>query len=252
MNRRIREAMRRVGKALRLLRRPACRGALLREGVAGSTEHDPVLRQGFDLVVDVGANRGQFSLAARHFNPKARIVAFEPLASAAAAYRRVFGRDALAVLHASAVGPSKGRAVMQLSMHEDSSSLLPIGELMPKLYPGTQASGTEDVAVAPLTEFLGLGDLAGRALLKIDVQGFELEVLKSAEPLLSDFTQIYVEASFVPLYGGQAFADEVVAFLQGRGFALAGFLNASFDPDTGLPVQADLLFDNKARVDRGR
>ena len=59
------------------------RGAFVRHGVAPAIEHEAVLGGlDFDFVADVGANRGQFSLVCRRVRPKARIVAFEPLAGA--------------------------------------------------------------------------------------------------------------------------------------------------------------------------
>ena len=235
--------LRKARKSAVLLGRPSNRAALLRHGVAGSIEHDAVLKaEAVDVIVDVGANRGQFSLAGRHFHPQARIVAFEPLADAAAAYRKVFAGDDRVQLHQSAVGPMRGDAVMYRSASEDSSSLLPIGALMPELYPGTEAAGTETVKLAPLTEFLTPTDLSGHALLKIDVQGYELEVLKSAGPLLPLFSRLYVEASFVPFYDGQPLTDEVIAYLREQDFQLVGFMNPSFHPVTGAAVQSDLLF----------
>ncbi len=240
--------LRKLAKSMVLLRRPSNRAALLRFGVGGAVEHDAVLRSTpVDLVVDVGANRGQFSLAVRHFHPGTKIVAFEPLASAASVYRKIFANDAFARLHQCAVGPARGTAVMQRSGKEDSSSLLPIGASMAELFPGTKAVGTEEVSVAPLTEFLTEADLSGRNLLKIDVQGFELEVLKSAEPLLPLFDRIYLEASFIAFYEGQVMADELIAYLQARRFKIAGIMNASVHPVSGLTVQADLLFVNADR-----
>jgi FkbM family methyltransferase len=249
MNVGVRKAIRKIKKSLILMRRPGSRAALLRFGVAGAIEHDAVLRAApFDLIVDVGANRGQFSLAARNFHPNAKIVAFEPLASAASVYRRVFRDDTLVSLHETAIGPKQCTVVMQRSGSEDSSSLLTISDLMPELYPGTQAVGTEIVAVAPLTNFLARTDFAGGSLLKIDVQGYEVEVLKSAELLLPLFDRIYVEASFLPLYEGQVMADELISFLQEHHFKIVGILNPSFHPVTGLTVQADMLFINADRT----
>jgi FkbM family methyltransferase len=237
-----------VGKAIVLLGRPSNRKALAL-GVGGGIEHDAVLRslQSLATVIDVGANRGQFSLAVRHFHARARIIAFEPLAQAAAVYRRVFAGDGYAELHQSAVGTSAGKATMQRSGREDSSSLLPISELMPQHFPGTGAIGVEEVPIAPLTKFVTAADLQGTNLLKIDVQGYELEVLRSAQPLLAHIDRVYVEASFVPFYDGQPLAAEVIDYLHAHDFVLEGFMNPSFHAQTGMPIQADLLFANLAR-----
>ena len=236
---------RRLVKLLRLLGDPVFRHGL-RFGVGAAIEHRAVIApMALETVVDVGANVGQFSLLVRALHPRARIVAFEPLARAAARYRRVFARDPGAALHEAAVAPRPGVATLHLSASPDSSSLLPITERQSALFPGTEAVGTLRVEAGPLDAFVTRADLAPPALLKIDVQGFELEVLRASLSLLAAFDWVYVEASCEELYEGQALAGEVAAFLAGHGFAEAGRCNVVRDRD-GKPVQADFLFRRTA------
>ena len=215
----------------------------LKHGVAPAIEHAPLLRQlAFDFVVDVGANRGQFSLVCRRVKPDAKIVGFEPLPEPARIYRALFADDPGIRLCEAALGPASGKTVMHISARDDSSSLLPIARAQTDNYPGSGEVGTQDVAVTTLPEAVSLQELGARNLLKIDVQGFELEVLKSAGPLLPRFAWIYVECSYLPLYEGQPLADEVIAFMLAQGFVLSGRYNISFIAGTGQPLQADLLF----------
>jgi hypothetical protein len=137
-----------------------------------------------------------------------------------------------------------GDAEIHLSARYDSSSLLPISEAQNTLFPGTEEVGTALVRVAPLTEFLTDDGMHKPALLKIDVQGFELQALGGCEPLLGRFDWIYVECSFVELYSGQALANDVIAWLQERGWALSGVYNMSFDR-SGRAIQADFLFSRR-------
>lgn len=241
---------RRLVKLLRLLGDPVFRRGL-RFGVGAAIEHRAVIApMALETVVDVGANVGQFSLLVRALHPRARIVAFEPLARAAARYRRVFARDPGAVLHEAAVAPRPGAATLHVSASPDSSSLLPITERQTTLFPGTEAVGTVRVEAGPLDAFVTRADLAPPALLKIDVQGFELEVLRASLSLLAAFDRIYVEASYEELYEGQALAGDVAAFLAGQGFAEAGRFNVDRDRD-GRPVQADFLFRRSAGAGAG-
>ena len=83
--------------------------------------------------------------------------------------------------------------------------------------------------------------LAEGSLLKIDVQGYELEVLRGCENLLDRFAAVYVECSFVELYEGQALAHEVIDWLHAREFYLDRIGLVTFDT-RGVSVQADLLF----------
>lgn len=66
--------------------------------------------------------------------------------------------------------------------------------------------------VLPLADALPAADIAAPALLKLGVQGFELQALLGCEDLLDRFAYVYVEYSFVELYEGQAFADAVIAW----------------------------------------
>ncbi len=229
---------------------PAWREVLRRHRVAAGVEHARVLRNLGPLrtVVDIGANRGQFALAARHVFPQARIVSFEPLAGPAALWRKVFAGDARATLIEAAVGPDPGEAQIHLSARDDSSSLLPITARQNALFPGTAEAGTETIRVVRLADALPAADIEAPALLKLDVQGFELQALAGCEAVLDRFDWVYVECSFVELYAGQAFADEVIAWLRERGFVLRGVYNVT-DDRHGLAVQADFLFGRVGAAD---
>ena len=251
MNRQRSRHVRRLVKLLRLLASPMFRRGL-RFGVGAAIEHRGAIGpMALETVVDVGAHTGQFSLLVRALHPSVRIVAFEPQAGAAARYRRVFAQDSRTTLHQAAIAPQRGPAAMHVSASSDSSSLLPITRRQAELFPGTGEVGTIAVDAGPLDAFIAPEDLAAPALLKIDVQGFEMEVLRGSRPLLGFFEHVYVEASFEELYEGQALAGEVAAFLEERGFAEAGRFNVSADR-AGAPIQADFLFHRVNRTPKGK
>lgn len=211
-------------------------------GVAASVEHSSVLHNiDCRTVVDIGANRGQFALAARHHFPKAKIFSFEPLPEPALLFGRVFSSDSAVVLHNVAIGPNAEQCTMHVSGRDDSSSLLPISSLQEKIFPGTGEVESVNVRVAPLHDFLRADDVASPALLKLDVQGFELEALLGCESFLSGFDWIYCECSFVELYTGQKLAADVIDWLANRSYRLKGMYNPAYDRD-GQTVQADFLF----------
>ena len=95
--------------------------------------------------------------------------------------------------------------------------------------------------VAPLDTVMSEKDIVGPALLKLDVQGCDLDALRGRESLLTKFQWIYCECSFVELYLGQKFAADVIEWLSDRGFRINGIYNPSYDRD-GLAIQADFLF----------
>ena len=213
-------------------------------GVAAGVEHRHLLRHlNCRTVVDIGANRGQFALAARAGCPTARLVAFEPLPKPAAVFRSVFAGDSRTALHEAAIGPVDESGIMHVSARDDSSSLLPISSLQAEMFPGTEEVGTMTVRVAPLATFLREDDILEPALLKIDVQGYELDALRGCESLLAKFKWVYCECSFVELYTGQKLAGDVIGWLSRKGYEVAGVFNAAYDRK-GRAVQADLLFEH--------
>jgi FkbM family methyltransferase len=237
----LRRRIRQAGKAAVLLRHPVFRRGL-RHGVGASIEH---LRQmsGLSLatVVDIGANVGQFSLLIRGLYADARIFAFEPLARPAGIYRRLFSDDPLIRLYQKAIAPAAKTGEMHVARRDDSSSLLPISARQVEFAPGTDEVRREAVALVPLDEHVSARDIVAPALLKLDVQGFELEALKGCDGLLHRFDYVFAEVSFLPLYDAQALAGEVVEWLAARKFRLCGIGNPSAAKD-GRIVQADFMF----------
>lgn len=215
------------------------------QGVAAGVEHECVLhRLRCRTILDIGANGGQFALVARQCFPEARILSFEPLPRPADRYRKIFADDMQAALYQTAIGSERTRAVMHIAKRDDSSSLLPITAAQEAIFQGTGETGTTIVEVAPLPDYVSAGEIATPALLKIDVQGFELSVLRGCEALFERLAYIYVECSYVECYTGQALADEVIAWLGERSFRLTGIHNTVYDR-AGRPIQSDLFFSSQ-------
>ena len=98
--------------------------------------------------------------------------------------------------------------------------MFPIGQLQTSMFPGTGESSRVWVDTIRLDEVLSSDDVTGASLLKIDVQGGELEVLRGAVELLPSLGWVYAELSLDEFYVGQPLAAEVVAFLRHHGFDL--------------------------------
>lgn len=231
----------RARKLARAAREPQYRRGL-RFGVAAATEHERIpFRRDFATVIDVGANRGQFALFAVRQFPTADLICFEPLPRPRATLKRAVGPNQHLRVCDFALGATEGSADFHVSAADDSSSLLPIGERQQASFPGTHERTILVVQVKRLDRSVSSTGLRRPALLKIDVQGAELEVLSGAANLLPKIDAVLVEASFVELYAGQALADEVWERLRACGFTCRGAWSVTYNRH-GECLQADLLF----------
>jgi FkbM family methyltransferase len=235
-----RDPWRRLRKALVLLRNRRFRHAL-RHGVAAAIEHRHLASLRARTVIDAGAHRGQFALLALELFPTARVFAFEPLAGPRAQCCAALAGEARLTIVPAALGRNATERAMYVAAHDDCSSLLAPAPDALRVLPQAWPMAAETVRVVPLAEVITPDQLVAPALLKIDVQGFEREVLEGAGELLARFDAIYLEAWFRELYLGQALAGELIGYLAGRGFALDGVYNLLCDA-SGRALQADLDF----------
>lgn len=209
-------------------------------------EHEALLSSlDFETILDVGANVGQFAVVATTCLPKAQVHSFEPISDCFRKLETVAVRYPRVRPHNFALGEIETTTDINVSASSGSSSILKFSDSQERIYPGTAVAGNESIVVKRLDAVAAKLPIRGRCLLKMDVQGFELHVLKGAEATLSDVSHVYLEVSFVELYRGQALAGELVTWLESRGFGLRGVFNVDTGADT-LPVQADFLFTRKS------
>lgn len=230
-------AVNRIRKALSALSVPGYWPSLARGVVPGFEHKAAFVGRDFSTVLDVGANKGQFAAFARHRWPRARLVCFEPLPGPRQRLFKLLG--SVAEIHPIALGECEGQAEMHLATREDSSSLLALSDAQKRLF-AMDESTVISVPVYRLDDVIRDKELEGRTLLKIDVQGFEFEVLKGATGILGAIDEIYVECSYLELYVGQRLAGEVKEFLADFGLTESDRFNVYSDGVSD--VQADILF----------
>lgn len=203
-----------------------------------------------DLVLDVGANVGQYGAELRSFGYAGRLVSFEPLPGAVACLNSRAANDPLWQTRQCAIGDRRATVDLNVAGNDGaSSSILPMLDRHNKAAP--QAAYVDSVAV----EQFRLDDLAAdyvspgdRVLLKIDVQGYESSVLAGAPDLLNTITGIQVELSLVPLYEGATLYQQMLTTLTGLGFRLEWLGSGFGDPATGQMLQMDGLFFRAAEI----
>jgi FkbM family methyltransferase len=166
-----------------------------------------LVRQPIDLIVDVGANIGQFAAEMRGKFPHAHIVSFEPLPEAFAELARWARADGNATALNLGLGESEATLPFYRHVgHSSSSSLLPTHSAGVAAFPQMGQAQLTEVAVRRLDDALAaIGRPAGPGtLLKLDVQGFEKQVMRGAPETLRQVAALIAEVNIDPMYRGQA------------------------------------------------
>jgi FkbM family methyltransferase len=202
-----------------------------------------IAERAIDAVVDVGANEGLFARGLRDEGFTGRIVSFEPLSSAFVLLALASAPDPKWECQRLALGATAGEATLNVAGNLASSSFLPIDRELTEAEPRLAYIGSEECSLSTLDILApDLFQPEERLYLKLDVQGFELEVLRGAEATLEHVVVLDVELSQTQLYEGAPLMDEVVAYLAERDYVLLGTEPAYVHPRTGETVQLNGLF----------
>jgi FkbM family methyltransferase len=198
-------------------------------------------RGGVDLVIDVGANQGQYAERMRAHGYTGRIVSFEPGSAAFARLRARARNDESWEVRQCALGARPSRQVLHLSGNSVSSSLLDIADVHVQAAPASRFVESETVQVERLDDVLVAPPGARSTWLKLDVQGGELDVLAGAEARLRCTSVVEVELSFRPLYQGGADYLALLNLLAANGFVPVDVQPGLRSPSNGDLLQADLV-----------
>lgn len=191
------------------------------------------------VVYDIGANVGTWTLLCKAVLTEVEVHAFEPLAQHHAGFAMNTAALSKVSLHQIALGSDSGRMPCHVTSLSDASSLLPPTDAAEREWQVREVAQV-DVPVERLDDWRARTGAPWPSLLKLDVQGFEVEVLKGAADCLRHASAIIAEASFREFYAGQALFGDVVSFLNARGFVLHALGRSTA---IGRPlVQTDALF----------
>jgi len=198
-----------------------------------------------NFVLDVGANTGQYGRLVRSSGYRGPIVSFEPLT---AAHKELAARAATDPLWTVgkrvALGSAPGRTTINIAGNSASSSLLHMNARHIDAAPQSAVAGSEEIDVVALDDCIEqyVAALKG-GLLKIDTQGYEMEVLRGAHRSLTDqIDVVQCELSLVELYYGQPLMLDVCNFLKQLNFSLRHIIPGLKDPASGSLLQLDGIF----------
>lgn len=199
----------------------------------------------FSAVIDVGANNGMTCAHWLKKFPDAHVYAIEAQHSYLNDLKAIERQhpNRLTIWNFAA---SDKKEEIQFFIHEDhlsSSSTLQSTNISHDLLPFTRKTRIETVTALPIDDLIESANISlkSNTLLKLDVQGAELKVLKGAKKTLSSIQQIFCEINLQDLYEGQAKLIDILALLENYGFRLSGF-SEQFHTEAGNAIYFDAVF----------
>jgi len=201
---------------------------------------------GVSLLLDVGANEGQYALAVRAAGYSGRIASFEPLSDAFQILSSTAASKPPWAVWNVALGPADSTAELHVAGNSMSSSFLPMSNRHRELFPESLYVGSRNVPIRKLDSMRAELFLEhDRVYCKLDVQGFESSVLQGATDSIASVVAIEVEICLAKLYEGQTAAGEMISKLDSLGFDLVSLDNGDIDQDSGHVLWCDGIFQRR-------
>lgn len=193
-------------------------------------------------ILDIGAHTGSFSALMSVVFPGARIYAFEPLKDCYQRLTEQFSAYPNFTAYNVALSDNTGESVFFRSSFAPSSSLLEMASLHKDAFPYSAERSKMTVRTVRLDQMSESLDIRGNVLVKIDVQGAELRILKGGDATIGRAAILIIETTFETLYQGGPLFDDIYRRLTDRGFRYRGSMDRLLDPRTGRVIQEDSIF----------
>ena len=211
-------------------------------------EKEYIRRLNIDLVLDVGANTGQFAMQLRHnIKYNGKLVSFEPLSSAIKSLELLSQNDSNWEIMPYALGDSTETSLLNIASNSQSSSLLPMREEHVIASPDSKYSGQEEIRIIRLDDIIDeLSVNKSCIYMKIDTQGYEEKVLLGSSRALKKIKMIRMEMSLQPLYDGEILIDKAIQEMDNLEYQLIALEPVFSNKSNYSMLQIDGLFINKS------
>lgn len=195
-----------------------------------------------DVVVDVGANTGQYGGKLREAGYRGWLISLEPVRATFELLKSRASRDPQWITLPSALGREAGNATINISEASVFSSLREQAAAATAFNQEARVIRQETIEITRLDDLFPTLP-PGRRFLKIDTQGYEQDVLAGARDCLAEFLGVQMELPIKHLYQDVWRLDEAVSFMSSRGFEISNIIPVSFDNnDPTSLLEVDCIF----------
>ena len=180
------------------------------------------------MIIDVGAAQGEWATMASRIWPRARIFGIEPNARNMPLMEKLKHKSSQFDYWQGCLGP-EARTVSYYE-NGNQTSLLDL------------RSGNARTSMVRLDDLIAQYGLPAPDFIKLDVQGYELEVLRGGATALRSVEAILVEVNFLKIFPSAPTVEEVIAFMSNHGLAVFDVMGIYRKPSDDALAQMDFFF----------
>src|SRR4051812_7221867 len=196
-----------------------------------------------NCVVDGGASDGGWTRELKSVYPQATVVCIEPREEEQPALKRLAQEMPHIIVAPALLGPTNGEVAFNLA-GVASSALSASADARAAAGSGATAAaaGQQMTAMSTLDSLIEKCGAPQPDLIKLDLQGFEIDAMRGATRCMERAQALLLELSFFEFLKGQPIAEDVIAFVRERGFRLHDIPSLWHRPLDGALAQGDFFF----------
>tara|TARA_B110001454_G_scaffold37426_1_gene36933 strand:+ start:2770 stop:3498 length:729 start_codon:yes stop_codon:yes gene_type:complete len=236
--------LKKINKFIKLILNKVWRVGLINNIAAAVELEDLVKDLHFETVIDVGSNKGQFILLIEKLFKNKTIYSFEPISEILEKQKEFFKDKKNLFYYNLGIGKKSEKKKFYITNRKDSSSFLKVEHNI-KGNNDYKIEEEREINIKSLDEVMSDRGILAPILMKIDVQGFELEVLKGAFNLLEKIKYIIIEVSYDELYSKQPLENAITMYLSSKNFKIIKKNSNIYKIPNSNFSQVDVLYKNE-------
>lgn len=200
-----------------------------------------------NLVLDIGANQGQFAEKLIQYGYNKKIVSFEPIKYI---HNKLLNKSKnynnWQIYKKCAFGKSKGFKFLNISENTVSSSFMDINKAHIKVEPRARYTRKEKINLITLNDYFKKKQFKNKNIfIKIDTQGYEKNIILGGAKILKNITGVMLEVSIIKVYKKEETYLGMIALMEKMGFTVWSIERGFTNKKTGQVLQMDIIFINK-------